>query len=168
MVAASFSLAAHTKASLMIPSLRERTPAGVIQELSQLLQREACVPDMLPFYHAALNREFLISTAMDQGLAFPHAPMVGLKELWFALGRVPGSMSWGRRDSLPVNLVFLLAVPATESTGYLHLMAVLSRLSKETSVLERLRNAGSADEMLEALEAIQVPGRLVRQALSAE
>ena len=43
----------------------------VIQELSQAMQREKRVPDRLPFYQAALNREFLVGTEMEAGMRFP-------------------------------------------------------------------------------------------------
>jgi mannitol/fructose-specific phosphotransferase system IIA component (Ntr-type) len=67
------SVADFTHEALIAPQLSELDTAGVIQELSPLLQQEARIPDLPPFYHAALNREFLVSTAMDYGMAFPHA-----------------------------------------------------------------------------------------------
>jgi len=49
------TLADYTRPSLVVSRLRERDTAGIISELSQVLQREACVADVLPFYHAALQ-----------------------------------------------------------------------------------------------------------------
>ncbi len=72
-VVAPASLADYTRPELIVPRLRERDTAGIISELSQALQREGCVADVLPFYHAALNRELLTNSALDCGMAFPHA-----------------------------------------------------------------------------------------------
>jgi hypothetical protein len=44
--------------------LRERDTAGIISQLSQALQGEGCVPDLLPFYHSALNQEWLSKSAL--------------------------------------------------------------------------------------------------------
>ena len=70
---ATLTLADFTSGGLLVPRLRGRDAASVIQELSQVLQRETRIPDLLPFYHAALNREFMVSTNMEAGMAFPHA-----------------------------------------------------------------------------------------------
>jgi len=88
-VAAPVSLADYTHPGLIVPSLRERDTAGIISELSQVLQREGSVPDVLPFYQAALNQELLTSSALDCGLAFPHARLSGIKRVKFAFGCTP-------------------------------------------------------------------------------
>lgn len=138
------SVADFTSEALIAPQLRERDAAGVIQELSRLLQQEARVPDLLPFYHAALNREFLVSTAMDYGMAFPHARLTGLKQLSFALGRSAGPIAWGAHAAVPIRLVILTAVPATDATAYLSLISALARLAKDPHRLESLYTAPDA------------------------
>ncbi len=148
------SLARYSSESLMLPSLAERDAAGVIQELSRRLQREGRIPDMLPFYNAALNREFLTSTAMGEALAFPHARLSGVHHLCFALGRSRFPIPWGMKGSVPVRLVFLMAVPETDSTQYLSLISGLGRLSKENALVEQLLSAPSAAEMFCALKQV--------------
>jgi mannitol/fructose-specific phosphotransferase system IIA component (Ntr-type) len=155
--AQAVSLADFTESALIVPELRQRDTAGVIQELSRVLQQQARVPDLLPFYHAALNREYLISTAMEFGMAFPHARMAEVERLCFALGRSPEPIHWGGKTTCPVRLVFLMAVPATESTGYLYALSGLARLGRENPLLLQLQNARTAGEMLDALR--QVPLR---------
>ena len=116
-VAAPISLADYTRPALIVPRLRERDTAGIISELSQALQREGCVPDVLPFYQAALNQELLTNSALDCGLAFPHARLGGIKRLQFAFGRTPEPIVWGAKSAWPVQFIFLLAVPATDAAG---------------------------------------------------
>lgn len=153
---ATASLADFTEPALIVPELKGQDPAAVIQELSQALQRAARVPDLLPFYHAVLNREFLISTALEYGLALPHARLSSLKELCFAIGRSSSPIQWGAKTAPPVRLVFLLAVPSTEAAEYLLLMGGLSRLGQETTVLESLLRAKDAGEMLDLLKEVKL------------
>jgi hypothetical protein len=54
--AALVSLADYSRPALVVPRLRERDTVGIISELSQALQREGCVPDVLPLYQAALQQ----------------------------------------------------------------------------------------------------------------
>jgi mannitol/fructose-specific phosphotransferase system IIA component (Ntr-type) len=155
-VAAPASLAGYTQPALIVPRLRERDTAGVISELSQVLQREGEVPDVLPFYQAALNQELLTSSALECGLAFPHARLSGIKRLQFAFGRAPVPITWGARGSWPAQLIFLLAVPATDAAAYLHLLASLARLGRQPELLTQLRNAEGAEAILAVLDRIRL------------
>jgi mannitol/fructose-specific phosphotransferase system IIA component (Ntr-type) len=153
-VAAPASLADYTRPALIVPRLRERDTAGIISELSQVLQREGWVPDVLPFYQAALNQELLTNSALESGMALPHARLSGVKRLQFAFGRSPESVIWGGRSSWPVRLVFLLAVPATDAVAYLHLLASLARLGQQPEILTQLCEAEDAQATLAALRQI--------------
>jgi mannitol/fructose-specific phosphotransferase system IIA component (Ntr-type) len=69
------TLAKFSGPGLIIPHLRGRDAASAIKELSQALQVEKRVPDLLPFYQAALNREFMVSTGMEAGIGgHGHSP----------------------------------------------------------------------------------------------
>src|SRR5215470_987180 len=106
------NVAHYTSARLIVPQLRERDAAGIISELSQSLRREGFVADVLPFYHTALNHELMTNSAHANGFALPHGRVTGVKQLQFAFGRTPEPVIWGPKGSWPVQLVFLLAVPA--------------------------------------------------------
>ncbi len=148
------TLADFTSPGLIIPHLRGPDVAGVIQELSQAMQRSGRVPDLLPFYHAALNREFLVSTDVEAGMAFPHARQPGLKELSFAFGRSDQPLHWGAPSGRPVRMVFLIAVPATDATQHLLLVSGLVRLARDSRLVQALQDASGAAEILAVLQQI--------------
>jgi mannitol/fructose-specific phosphotransferase system IIA component (Ntr-type) len=150
------TLANYTGARLVVPHLREYDAAGIISELSQVLQREGCVSDVLPFYQTALNHELLTNSAQESGLALPHARLSGVKQLQFAFGRATEPVVWGPKGSWPVQLVFLLAVPATDAACYLHLLASLARLGQQPDRLAALRSAKDAQTVLAVLEQISI------------
>jgi len=154
--AAPTTLAAYTQRRLILPRLHQRDTAGIISELSQALQREGHVPDLLPFYHAALNQELLANSALECGLAFPHARLSGVKRLQFALGRTPEPIIWGAGGSWPVQFIFLLAVPATDAASYLHLLASLAKLGRQPGLLAKLRAADSADAVWAVLQQVRL------------
>jgi mannitol/fructose-specific phosphotransferase system IIA component (Ntr-type) len=146
------SLASYTDEGLIQLRLEGGDPASVIHELGRALQREGRIPDSLPFYHAALNREFLSSTATGSGLAFPHARIPGLERISMAVGRCESPIPWGAKGSPGVRLVFLLAVPATESTDYLLLISALARLGEGSPAFQSLMDAHTPRQMKAALE----------------
>jgi mannitol/fructose-specific phosphotransferase system IIA component (Ntr-type) len=152
----NMTLADFTSPGLVVPHLRGADAASVIQELSQALQREKRIPDLLPFYHAALNREFMVSTDMEAGMAFPHARMPGLQAVSFSLGRSDEPLHWGTRTATGVRLVFLLAVPATDSTQYLLLISGLARLAKDHRLVEQLHAARDSFQIIEVLKQVEL------------
>jgi PTS system nitrogen regulatory IIA component len=149
------TLADFTDPGLVIAHLRGEDAPSVIQELSQALQREQRIPDTLPFYHAALNREFMMSTDIGVGMAFPHARMPSLKEVSFSLGRSDEPLRWGAKVG-SVRLVFLLAIPATDSTQYLLLVSGLMRLAKDYQLVERLHAARDSFQIIQALREVEL------------
>ena len=164
----TMTLADFTSPGLIIPHLRGQDATSVIQELSQALQHEKRITDLLPFYHAALNREFMVSTDMEAGMAFPHARLPALKQVSFALGRSNEPLGWGTKASGSVRLVFLLAVPATDSTQYLLLTSGLARFAKDTRLVEKLHAAQDTFQMVEVLKQVELrtsfPASLIKKA----
>ena len=107
------TLADFTSPSLIIPFLQEGDAATVIQELSAAFQREGLLTDLLPFYQAVLNREYLGHTVAERGWAMPHAKAKGLNRPYCA-GRWAPLKFW-LSSAQPVSLVFLFAIPDTEA-----------------------------------------------------
>lgn len=154
--ATNMTLADFTDPGLVISHLRGEDAPSVIQELSLALHRERRIPEMLPFYLAALNREYMVSTHVEAGMALPHARLSGLQELSFAIGRSDASLPWGGTSTGGVRLVFLSAVPATDSTQYLALISGLARLAKDGRLVEKLLSAQDSLQMLEVLKQVDL------------
>jgi mannitol/fructose-specific phosphotransferase system IIA component (Ntr-type) len=150
-VATADSLRDFTRCELVVPQLRERDAAGIIGELSRVLGQSDCVPDVLSFYQAVLNQGLSSDFAVPSGMAVAHARLSGVKRLQFAFGRTPSPVAWSAKDSWPVRLVFLLAVPATETTHYLQLLASIARLGQNSEAVTKLLAAPDASAILDVL-----------------
>ena len=149
-------LADYTSAQLILPELRGDDVPGVVQELCQALRKEERVPDLLPFYHAVLVREYLVDTVLGSEIAFPHARISGIAQTCFALGRSQTPIHWGSPEWAPVRLVFLSAVPATDAADYLCLLSALTRFSKQAALVENLHQAKNSAEMLAVLKQVKL------------
>lgn len=150
------TLAGYTSPGLIIPTLRGVDAPAVIQELSATLQREGHISDLLPFYQAALNREYLCSTVMEPGWALPHVLVKGLDKPCFALGRTAAPIAWGN-SVLRVQLIFLVAAPETDARAYMTLILGLTRLSRDSQLLERLLKAKDSFEIFDLLRQVRMP-----------
>jgi len=149
------TLADYTSPGLIVPNLRGVDAPAVIQELSAALKRERRITDLLPFYQAALNGEYLCSTVTEPGWALPHVLVKGLDNACFALGRTRAPIAWGN-SALRVQMVFLLAAPETDARAYMTLVLGLTRLSKETERLDRLLKASDPLEIFDVLRQVKM------------
>ena len=139
-------LAEYTHRELIVPCLEHRDLPGILGELARALHKQGCLSDPLPFYHAALNRECLLDSSGLRGVAFPHARSTDVRSLKFALGRAQPAVAWNTAPQ-PIHLVFLIAVPATQTTPYMQLLAALARLSRNREWMNQLCNDRSSNDM---------------------
>ena len=153
---ATKTLADYTCPMLLAPGLRGLNMAAVIHELSYLLYRAGFVPDVLPFYRAALDHERAGSTATDDGWAWPRAVVQDLAQPCFALGRCATPLAWSQGLKPSVHLVFLLAVPKVYERGDRVLEAGLMRLPTDQPLRQRLFAARDCGEMFDVLSQVNL------------
>ena len=153
------TVADYTRTELIVPWLRERDPAGIIEELSQRLRAQAIIGDVLSFYQAVVNHEFLSSSALPAGIATPHGRSAQVRRLTLAIGRTREPVVWGMKESLSVEYVFLLAVPSTDASDYLFLLSGIAGFGHQPEMLAKLRTAADARCIFGLLKEINVrPG----------
>ena len=95
---------------------------------------------------ALWKRERLMSTALADGVAIPHARIPGLPRTVAALGRSHAGIDWDAQDGQPTHLLFVLVVPDEAPGPHLKLLAAASRLLHDAGCRARLMTA--ADELL--------------------
>ena len=145
-----------TESSLLIPQLLAADQASGIHALSHRLQGAGRVEDSLTFFQAALQRDYLSSSAIEGGVAFPHARGHGINRFSFALGLSKEGVHW--RDGSHVHAVFLIAVPSAETQLYLTIVSVLARQSRLDGWLTALMACSQPEELLGVLSKVNVSG----------
>jgi PTS system nitrogen regulatory IIA component len=78
---------------------------------------------------------------MGNGIAIPHARVAGVKSPFGMLARLKQPVEFEAVDGQPVDLVFLLLVPASSQGEQLNVLACVSRRLRDREVLEALRGA---------------------------
>lgn len=111
-------------AELMVTDLDEDTPEAVIGRLAGAMEAGHFISNADSLVAAAMERESVLSTAMDGGLAFPHVRGVEGGGLTLAMGVSKKGVDWSGEK---VNIVFLSAIPVAVSAFYLRLMAGLTQ-----------------------------------------
>lgn len=99
---------------------------------------------------ALLGRERLGSTGVGEGVAIPHAKILGLKTLTAAFGRSTVGVPFEAVDSQPVHLVFVLLVPENSAGAHLKALARIARLLKNPTFREHLLSLPDQKTLYEA------------------
>jgi nitrogen PTS system EIIA component len=86
-------------------------------------------------------------------VSIPHARLRELKKPFGLLVRLNQPLDYQDIDSEPVDIVFMLLLPAFFHLEQLIAYAVVARKLRDQGVLERLRSAANAVELYRAVTA---------------
>ena len=123
-------IARFSAATLMIPNMAAKTRDDAILELANAMQDARFVDDAGKLVTAAIERENILSTVMENGLAFPHVRGVEGGGLTLALGTSHDGIRFD--DDHVANIICFLTIPTAVSAFYLRLVGGLAEtFSKE-------------------------------------
>lgn len=116
--------------------------------LKTLCTEEFCaVNDQLShemILEALVKREAQRTTAVGEGIAFPHARLEHLTQALVAIATFDEPVMF---DRFPVRIVCMFLVPASDASISLKLMAQLSRLLMDSSIRENVLDAGDCEAL---------------------
>jgi len=90
---------------------------------------------------ALRSREELGSTGLGKGFALPHARIDGLKQFVGLFVRLARPIEYDSIDGAPVDLVFLLLMPAEAGNNNIAALAAVSRRFRDSATVMSLRKA---------------------------
>ncbi|SRR5579871_329886 len=94
-----------------------------------------------------LKREDLGSTGTGEGVALPHARIPDLNKPFGALVRLKQAIDFEAIDGKPVDIIFLLLLPAKPQGDQLNILASVARKLRQPELVQRLRRAADASEL---------------------
>ena len=124
--------------------------------LLQELSRQAAASVDLPPEHISaeiLKREALGSTGTGGGVAIPHARIQGLTKAFGIFARLNKAIDFEAIDGRPVDLVFLLLLPANPVGEQLKALAAVARKLRDPACLRELRSASGSAGLYDAMTA---------------
>jgi PTS system nitrogen regulatory IIA component len=98
-----------------------------------------------------LKREELGSTGIGQGVAIPHARLPDLQQPFGLLVKLKQPIEFDAIDGKPVDIVFVLLLPAAAEDGQIGALALVARTLRPPENLVRMRGAKSAAELYSAV-----------------
>lgn len=136
---------------LMVPQLQSRTKEDVIREMALTLKQGGFVDEPEKLIDAALDREAILSTAVDCGLAFPHVRGIEGGGLTIALGISRKGIAFDVDTNERSHLIFFSVIPTAVSAFYLKLLAGLTETFVKEANREALLEAETPEQLWKAL-----------------
>ena len=140
------------------------TKAACLNFLTTLLAESGCLlyPDR--FLAAVQGREEIMSTGIGKGVAIPHARDLTVSCLKIAVCLIRTPLDYQSVDDLPVQIVFMIAVPQSSNKEYMMILRSLSEYLRQSENRDKLLNA--TDEAGLYNEVIQVEN-IISDSISA-
>lgn len=126
--------------------LKSGSKREFLQDLAQKVS-EICGVDALTIFDSLLERENLGSTGFGGGTALPHSRFTGLDKVYVFFAKPSYPVDFDAVDNKPVDLVFLLMSPEGSGADHLTALAMLSRILKDESTCDKLRQMSKATEI---------------------
>ena len=126
----------------------------ILRRLTRPLVKSGVVGSEDEFVAALVERERMVSTGIGKGVAVPHVRQPEKSrgsEARLVFGRCAQGTDFGSIDGGETNVFFLVCAPG--ELVHLRIMAQLARVLRDDEVLDRLRSAQDAREIMSALVA---------------
>jgi len=150
---------------VMLLDLQATEKTAVIDEMIKSLTDHGYVTDFETFKEGILAREALTSTGLGDGIAMPHSKNAAVKEATVLFAKSNKGVDYESLDGQPTDLFFMIAAPEGANDTHLAALAELSQYLMKDGFADKLRQAISADQVIELFdqasekteEPVQVP-----------
>jgi Kef-type K+ transport system membrane component KefB/mannitol/fructose-specific phosphotransferase system IIA component (Ntr-type) len=136
-----------------VPDVRAVDRDAAIRELCREAARFGAVPPAPALTQAVLERENTMTTAIDQGVAAPHARLGAITHPIVIIGRSLRGIDWNARDGLPAQLIFLVLTPADATDAQLRILRDISRATYPPENRAALLESQTAEQIVTEVRA---------------
>ena len=138
-------------AKLIKPRLESDAKKEIILELVDILDQNHLLADRKEAERVVLDRETLMSTGLENGIAIPHGKCNSVKQLIVAVGLKPEGVDFDSADGQPSRIFLLTLSSANRSGPHIRFMAEISRLLQNEDLRNRVLAANSGTEIAKLL-----------------
>ncbi len=138
------------------PIVPARTRVSLIRSLAEIAVGTGLTYDEHLLSEQIASREEIVSTALPNGVAFPHPRdmrSVYMEDDLLILARTASPIPFGAPGGRLTGMFFLLLLPSP--SVHLHVLARLNRMIRDRSLVEALEEAPGSTEMLDAVRSAE-------------
>ncbi len=126
----------------------------VIEKMVELQAKSGALKDKEEYRKAIEQRENLGSTAIEAGIAVPHAKSQSVAFPSLCAMTLQNAVDYDAPDNQPCDLFFMIAAP-TDGELHLEILSRLMTLMMNPAFTESLRKVGSPEEFLQIIDRFE-------------
>ncbi len=134
---------------------KERNKERILEGLVSLLDQSGKTGNKSKLLIDFINRERKATTAIGDGIAFPHVRTMQAKELIIAFARSPKGYEFDAPDGQPINIFIIMAAPPYDDNLYLKVFKALAENLQYDSFRQELMNAEEPFEIIRAFRNME-------------
>lgn len=133
----------------MIMDLKATSKDEAINEMADLEVATGIVNNKEKFVESIWSREKESTTGIGSGIAMPHARNEYINKARVLFAKSEKGVDFDSLDQQPVHLFFMITAPAGADNTHLQALAKLSSLLINPDLVEKLKAAKTADEVID-------------------
>jgi Kef-type K+ transport system membrane component KefB len=137
----------------ILPFLDKVSKKDTITALSEAASRITGLKTKI-IEDAVTEREESLSTAVEEGVAFPHGKIRELKRPVLLFGKSEAGIDWNSPDGKKTRFIFLILTPGRDEDIQVQILKSLSEIMLDPEKRDILSEAGSADEIFKKFQQI--------------
>lgn len=134
-----------------------------IHKLCEIAAEVEEIPEVKSFYIPVLQRENVMGTAIEEGVAVPHARLSFLKRPIIALGRSITGIEWNSPDGKPTNFIFLILTPQEDDAAQVQILSLIARAMSDNQVRRDIIYAKDNDEIWNILQKSLSSSQIIKK-----
>ncbi len=131
------------------------TKSECLDFLATLLADSGCLSFPDRFLAAVKGREEIMSTGIGKGVGIPHARDLTVAFMKIAVCLVHRPLEFQSVDELPVQLVFMIAVPQSSNREYMRILRTLSEYLRQSENRDKLLNSKDETELYNEVHKLE-------------
>lgn len=131
--------------------LEAENKEDAILELIDIVHSVHKLKDLEEAQRVVLERELVMSTGMENGVAIPHGKTDTVDRLLVAMALKPEGMDFECIDGKPAQILLITLSPANRSGPHLRFMAEVSRILADEKLREKVIKAKRPSEVVRLL-----------------
>lgn len=134
-----------------------------IKKLCEIAAELEELPDSESIYTAVLQRESIIGTALEEGVAVPHARLNFLKRPTVIFGRSLAGIEWNSPDGKLAQFIFLVLTPRDDDEAQLQILSLIARAMSKEQTRNDIILSKDSDELWSVLHKSLAHSQIVRK-----
>ena len=141
-----------TRRGLVVP-LKVKSREESLQVLAAAAANEIHIYDEDAVLKVVLDRENLMGTAIEEGIALPHGRLAGLKKPIVIFGRSLSGVEWNSPDGKPSQFIFLILTPENDPASQVQILRAIAKVMQDAPNRQAILNAKDSAEIWTVFQA---------------